>query len=619
MTKVDFKRVIVLGIDGLDPNILERMMDAGELPNFSRLRKEGTFARLQTSTPPESPVAWLCAATGVNPGRHGVFDFIGRDPKKYLPELSIIRPSQKGLLSLSAETFVPASNRPTFWEILSEHGVTVSVIRWPITFPPQPVNGHLLSGLGTPDVAGTLGRYRFYTTAALEADDKSPDQVTIVNWNGNIITTELPGPLTFSITGRKQSTVPLRIERSSDGGSITASLGGCDPIPLRPGEWSKWIQVEFPGGMSHTCPASMRMYLSGIAPELRLYVSPPQIDPANPAFPISYPTEFAKRLAEQIGPYHTLGMPEDTHAVRHGRIPAAALLEQCDQVTRERELMLEQELDKFQSGVLAIVFDTSDRIQHMFWAATDRSHPAWTPELESEFGRVISDHYRRMDGVLGKVLARVQTDTAVFVMSDHGFTSFRRAVHLNTWLVQNDLMTLTTREEGAPLLRSVDWSQTKAYAVGFCSLYLNVRGREGRGIVSEGKEYRQLCQEFSRALKAWTDPQTGEPVVRNVYPKEEIFQGEYLDQAPDLVIGYYPGYRASWQTALGAAPAGDAVVENAELWSGDHLVDSACVPGVFLSNIRCRNLKPRLIDVAPTVLRSFNLAAPPDMDGTPLF
>lgn len=618
---LNWKRAIVLGMDGLDPNLLERMMDAGKLPNFSRLRKEGTFARLQTSTPPESPVAWLCAATGVNPGRHGVFDFIGRDPKRYLPELTVIRPNQKGAFALRAERFVPVTSRPAFWDMLSENGIKVSVIRWPMTFPARPVNGRLLSGLGTPDVAGTLGCYHFYTTAPIGPDDKAPERATAVRWGGNVINTDLPGPRILALTGGKTSTAPLRIERSTDAGSVTIRIGEADPVSLRTGEWSEWVQVRFPGGLSRDCPAAVKMYLTSLEPELALYVTPPQIDPRDPAFPIGHPEDFPKKLAERIGPYYTLGIPEDTQAVRHGRIPLAAFLEQCDQVTRERELMLAHELDRFKEGLLAIVFDTSDRIQHMFWGIADPSHPAHVAALENEFGGIIEEHYRRMDGVLEKVLNSAGGDTAVFVMSDHGFTDFKRAVHLNTWLAQNGFMTLaaSSGEDGAPLLKSVDWPQTQAYAVGFCSLYLNVRRREGHGTVSEDEEYRQVREEISRGLKAWTDPRAGEPIVRSLYAREEVFQGSYLDRAPDLVIGYYPGYRASWQTALGAAPAGDPVVDNDDLWSGDHLVDGPCVPGVFLSSVKCRNLNPRLIDIAPTVLRTFNTAASPDMDGKPLF
>ena len=617
---MNFKRVVVLGMDGLDPGILEGMMAAGKLPHFAKLRDEGTFARLQTSIPPESPVAWLSAATGANPGRHGVFDFIGRDPETYLPDLSILRLEQSGGFRLLSAKYVPVSKSKAFWDILSENGIATSVIRWPVTFPPEAVNGRLLAGLGTPDITGTLGHYTFYTTAPMTPKDKAPDRVVTISWNSDTINTRLAGPQVASFTGSKTSSVQVRIERTKDGRSLMISLGKATPFRLKMGEWSDWIGIEFPAGLSRNCPAMVRMYLTSVHPELALYVSPLHIDPMKPAFPLTHPADFSRRLAETIGPFHTLGLPEDTQAARHGRIPVEVFLEQCDQITKEREKMLEGALARLQSGLLAIVFDTSDRIQHMFWAARDPSHPGHTAELKQKYGEVIADHYRRMDAVLRRTAEAVGKETAIFVMSDHGFASFKRAAHLNTWLVQSGFMTLDddSNGEGAPLLKSVDWQRTRVYAVGFCSLYVNLKGREGEGIVTRGQERRELIEELTQALKSWKDPATGDPVVRNVYVAEEVFQGGHLKNAPDLVVGYYPGHRASWQTAVGAAPAGEPIVDNDDLWSGDHLVDAPCVPGIFLSNIPCKVQNPRLIDIAPTVLQALGIAPDAEMDGRAL-
>ena len=619
MKRLNFKRVLILGIDGLDPNILERMMNSGELPNFSRLRSEGTFARLQTSIPPESPVAWTCAATGVNPGRHGLFDFIRRDARKYLPDLSILRPEKRRLLSLSAEAFAPASTAETFWDILSAQGKKVTVIRWPVTFPPQRVNGRLLSGLGTPDVAGTLGRYRFFTTLPLTANDPAPDRVTVVKWAGNAISTELPGPEIVALTGRKASAIPCHIEKEDESDSVTIRLATSEPFRLNVGEWSGWHAVKFPGGVSRGCPAVMQLYLASVSPELGLFVTAPQIDPQDPAYPISFPKEFARDLAQEIGCYATLGIPEDGQAVRHGRMPLSAFLASCNEITREREKMFESELRRFESGLLAIVFDTSDRIQHVFWAATDPKHPAYTPELAREFGGVIADHYKKMDAVLGRAMQAAHGDMAILVMSDHGFASFSYAVNLNTWLVQKGYMCLKEgAATGEPLFASVDWSRTKAYALGFCSLFLNVKGREREGIVAQPDEYRRVREEIVQALRSWRAPETGAQVVRNAYLRDEIYQGAYVDDAPDIIIGYSPPYRASWLTAIGAAPAGKVVEENTESWAGDHLVDAPCLPGAFLSNVKCNASNPRLVDIAPTVLRWLDAVVPAGMDGRPL-
>jgi predicted AlkP superfamily phosphohydrolase/phosphomutase len=613
-----YPRVVILGIDGLDPNLLTTWMDQGKLPNLDRLRKSGTFSRLATAIPPESPVAWTSAATGVNPGRNGIYDFIGRDPKSYLPELSILKVRRKGPMGLSGSEYEPPSSAKPFWTVLSERGIRTRVLRWPVTFPPREVNGALLCGLGTPDVTGALGTYSFFTTAPLASDDKAPERVIQVKWNGEVIETALPGPQVAGLTGPKRTHIPMRLARSSDG-ELEIGFGKSGSLTLRQGEWSDWFPVQFPAGIGKKCPAMVRLYLTSLEPELRLYVSPLQIDPASPSTEITWPNSFAKELADEMGRFATLGLPEDTQAARHGRIPMKAFLASCEDITAEREAMLRRELKSFDTGLLAVVFDTSDRIQHMFRAAGNPDHPAHTKELAEAFGNVIEEHYRRMDADLGTILDSAGENTALFVMSDHGFADFTRAVHLNTWLIRHGFMSLKEdAAEGEPLLKNVDWSRTKAYAVGFCSLYANLKGRESQGIIAAGEERRKLLDELSRALRDWRDEANGEPVVRNAYIAEEIYHGEHLADAPDIVLGYYPGYRGSWQTALGAAPAGDPVVPNDDLWAGDHLVDAPCVPGIFLSNLPCSTPNPRLIDIAPTVLKAFGINAT-EMDGQALF
>jgi predicted AlkP superfamily phosphohydrolase/phosphomutase len=612
-----YDRVVVLGIDGLDPNLLESWMDQGKLPNFDRLRKSGLFSRLATAVPPESPVAWMSAATGVNPGRHGIYDFIGRDPKTYLPELSILKVRAKGPMGLSGSEYAPPSDATPFWATLSERGIRTHVIRWPVTFPPREVNGVLLSGLGAPDVTGALGTYSFITTAPLAPNDKAPERVIQVEWTGDVIETALPGPQVAGLTGAKRSHLPMRLTRNGNGG-LDVQFGKSGSLTLRVGEWSGWFPIQFPAGFSKKCPAMVRLYLTSLEPDLNLYISPLEIDPASPSVDITWPASFSKELAGEMGRFATLGLPEDTQAARHGRIPMQALLISCEDITTEREAMLRRELKGFDSGLLAIVFDTSDRIQHMFRAAGNPNHPAHTREFAQAFGGVIEAHYRRMDAALGTILDAVGDDTAVFVLSDHGFADFARAAHLNTWLFQHGFLALKEdAAEGEPLLKNVDWSRTKAYAVGFCGLYVNLRGRESKGIVVPGDERRKLIEELSRGLRDWRDEPTGEPVVRNTYVAEEIYHGERLADAPDLVLGYYPGYRGSWQTALGAAPAGAPVVPNDDLWSGDHLVDAPCVPGIFLTNLPLAAPNPRLIDLAPTVLKTFGIDEP-GMDGQPL-
>jgi predicted AlkP superfamily phosphohydrolase/phosphomutase len=197
------------------------------------------------------------------------------------------------------------------------------------------------------------------------------------------------------------------------------------------------------------------------------------------------------------------------------------------------------------------------------------------------------------------------------VFSDHGFTSFRRGVHINSWLVQNGFMTLTKKmsiddKEGGGLFQYVDWKKTSAYALGFGSIYLNLRGRERQGTVEPGSEAESLSDRIISEMAKLTDPKDGQAVVKKVYKRHEIYDGGQEKNAPDLVMGFNDGFRGSWQTALGGSPAG-ILEDNLKKWSGDHIVDPSIVPGIFLANFKIKNDAPSLMDIAPTVLSFFGL------------
>ncbi len=605
-------RAIILGIDGLDPRICEKMMDAGDLPNFERLRRDGSFSRLRTSTPPQSPVAWSCIASGCNPGKHGIFDFIRRDAKSYLPALSLLRPNPSPLRGRDS-MFLPARSGPSFWKVASEKKVPASVIRWPTTFPPEEVNGRMLSGLGVPDLRGNLGWYTFYTTGTLPPDDEAPERVIRVSWNDDRIETALQGPMRSGIGGRSFSELPLELRRSAS--EIIIQLGGADPIRLRPGSWSEWLPVVFPTGLMSKVSGMVRLCLVEIEPHLKLYVTALEIDPCKPAFPITHPAGYADDLAKEIGRFYTLGMPEDSQAVTHGRIPMETFLEQCEQITVERERMFDYELSRFEEGILAFVFDTSDRIQHMTWFAGDPQHAAYTEADAKRFGQVIPDHYKRMDVVVGKALEKADHRTLLMVLSDHGFGPVRRLFHLNSWFHRNGYLALDGADAGGKVaFENVDWSRTKAYALGFCMVYLNLKGREGNGVV-DPDEAESILEKIRRELCDLRDPDSGDRVVRNVYTAAKVYQGPCTEDRPDLVVGYAPGYRPSTPTAMGAAPPGPVIVDNKDLWSGGHLMDPSVVPGSLFINREPKSVRPTQLDIAPTVLSCLGVEPPPEMDG----
>ncbi len=623
MKEYNFERVILLGIDGIDPKILENLMAEGSLPSFSRLREMGGFAPLQTTIPPESPVAWSAIATGSNPGYFGIFDFILRNPKNYLPDLSILRIDTKALAALKGSSFLPARKGTPFWEITARADIPTTVIRWPVTFPPVKCPGPLkiLAGQGVPDLRGTLGRYGFYTTGSIPEDQEGKEKVTQVSFNADkFIETSIFGPIVSRLTGRKPAEIPMKIRPDYEHSEITLDINGSS-YRVKEGEWSIWIPLKFDLGLLQHANGLCRFHLTRLRPEFELYISPIQVDPSNPTFVISYPEDYSSELAKEIGTYHTLGIPEDTNALVENRYDEDAFLKICDELMDEREKMFWFELKRLKKGLLAVDFDTTDRIQHIFWRARDPDHPFYNEEFARKYADVIPGYYRRMDRILGRVLEYADEKTAVIVFSDHGFTTFRRAVHLNSWLIEHGFMALkppSQRQEGVgELFANVDWQNTRAYALGFASIYLNLKGREGKGTVEKGEESRRIKQEIAELLIQLKDPRTDELVVKAVYDREEIYRGPYVEEGPDLIVGLRPGYRMSWQTAIGGTPE-ELFDDNLKKWTGTHIIDRHYVPGIFLMNQQINVGNPRSIDIAPTVLECFGLPRPPEMDGTSL-
>ncbi len=601
-------RVIVLGMDGLDPNILERLMDTGDLPAFSSIRGAGTYRRLTTSNPSQSPVVWSTIATGSNPGYHGIFDFITRKPENYLPVHSIVKVNPKNILARRDSMFLPVRRGTPFWAITSEAKIPTTVIRWPVTSPPEEVCGHMLSGLGVLDLKGSAGRYTFYMEGIVPEDPDRKGDVIPVSSGGGVIKTIVPGP--------GKSRIPMEISIAEKDSSATITIDK-NSYTVKQGEWSDWIQLRFSIAPLKHVSGICRLYLDSIKPQLRLYLSSIQVDPEKPAFLLSYPDEYASELAHDIGIYSTLGMPEDTNALSDGCLDDEAFLSLCDGIMMEREKMLWHELERFKEGLLAFVFDTTDRIQHIYWGTRDPEHPAYNETYASKYGNVIEDYYRRMDRILRRVLEAVDQKTVICILSDHGFASFRRAVHLNSWLVQNGLMVLrrpARDDQGDPLFKNVLWERTRAYAVGFSSVYLNLKGREGKGVVSPGDEAEQLKRRIAEVLTGLRDPKTGGAVIRKVYTREDLYSGPCVDESPDLVVGFEPHYRASWQTAIGGVPP-IILEDNLKKWSGDHIFDAQCVPGIFLINRKTSVMQPRVTDIAPTILSCFHIPKPESMEG----
>jgi predicted AlkP superfamily phosphohydrolase/phosphomutase len=607
-------KVLVLGIDGLDPVILKAMMDDGKMPNFSKLANMGTFSPLTTSNPPQSPVAWTCMASGNNPGKNGVFDFIVRNSKTYLPELGLYR--IKG--GIAGSNYERTFKGEPFWKYLTGAGIPSTVVKWPMTFPVDDSASRLLGGLGVPDIKGGLGDYAFYTDKGLSRDEEGREKVVFLKFVGAEAKTVISGPLISGLTGKKPATIPFIIKTERGAKKAQLSIGDQN-YQIYEGIWSPWIKVKFSIDLFRKVHGMCRFYLRENGSNFGLYMTPIHINPEEATPPISYPIEYSSELARNIGPYSTLGIPEDTKALTENRINEEAFIEMCNDIITKQEEIFWYEFERFKQGLFASVFFTTDRIQHVFWSTRDPGHPIYSKKYAKEYGNVIPDFYRRMDKILGKILKSMNDRTLLIVCSDHGFTTFRKGVNLNSWLVENGFMHLKQEPEpddarGGPLFKYVDWKKTKAYALGLGSIYINLQGRESNGIVSK-ERYQEVLNSLTEKLSSFRDHENGTRVIKAIYSSREMYSGLDIDQAPDLVIGFNTGYRMSWQTAIGGTPA-KVLNVNENKWSGDHCVDPSLVPGSLLMNRKIKTGSPTIYDIAPTILQHYGLKV--DTDGKSL-
>ena len=606
------KRIIVLGIDGMDPKFLERHWD--QLPNLDRLRREGDFKPLTTTIPPQSPVAWSSVITGLDPGGHGIYDFVHRDPYSRLPFSSMAETSEAGstldigdwVIPLSSAEVKQSRRGEAFWPHLTDAGVPASIIRMPANFPPVGEGTRSLSGMGTPDMHGTYGEFTFYTDdPERESGNVSGGEIVRLPAFRHHIELEIKGPVNSFLKDQPVTTVPLTVNRDPTEPIVRFDLGD-ESFILKEGEWSGWLRASFPL-IDHLESASgiFRVYLRQVRPRFELYVSPINIDPTSAALPISTPSSYSAELADAIGLFYTQGMAEDTSAYRQGALTIDEFMQQSHDVLDETHSMLRYELSQFKSGLLFFYISSVDQNAHMLWGKHDDK---------------LLEIYRETDKMVGEAMELIDDETTLIVMSDHGFERFDRSVNMNTLLLRTGFLALDDpRNTGdAELFQHVDWSRTRAYAMGINSLYINRLGREEGGIVAEGEEYDQTVAELRKALLAFRDPDNGEQVIEELYESEKVFKALPTEFAPDLIVGYRPPYRASWETGLGGVPA-QTVVDNDDAWIGDHCIAPQYVPGVLLSSRKIALGDPGLTDVPVTLLREFGVDVPGEMIGRPLF
>ena len=655
------QKLVVLGFDGMDPRLVRKWMDEGKLPNMQKIAQRGSGVRaLETTHSPESPTAWASFATGVNAGKHNIYDFLVRDTSTYLPDLGMVRREPArfvlGYFPIAKPKITSIRGGTSFWVTAGHAGVRSSVLTVPVTFPPEDVpHGEMLSGLPLPDIRGTMGTFSYFGTDLSryeEGDTEMGGLLRRLVFDGDLAQTELVGPPNpivrqqlretrarlprsdgdklkiAELEAREYVRLPISIHWNRAGRSATIDLDD-STVHLQEGEWSKWINVDFNINLLLRVHGMVQLYLAGASQELQLYISPVNWKPDKPPAAMSYPESLSSDLYERLGPYRTLGWAEATWPLNEDRIDEKAFMDDLYRAFDDRAQVILQRLDTKQWDLLVGVIESTDRVQHMMWRLIDPSHPMYDKALAAKFGDAIERVYRRCDEFVGEVMSRVEPGTPIVIVSDHGFHSFRQSVNLDTWLVQEGFMTLKGQAPGEKKLQdlfgggtfweNVDWSKTKAYAMGLGQVYLNLRGREGNGIVNPGADAKAVEEEIAKRLLALTDPKTGARMVDAVYKRDDIYRGAFVGNASELQVGFADGYRVSWQTALGGSPPG-IVYPNMKKWSGDHgSFDYKDLPGVLISSRAVAGGNARIIDLAPTVLKYFGLPIPDDIDGRPLF
>ncbi|HUP44609.1 MAG TPA: alkaline phosphatase family protein [Thermoanaerobaculia bacterium] len=684
------QRVIVLGFDGVDARLTEQWMDEGKLPNLARLREEGTFRPLRPTIPAQTPVSWSTFTTGIDPGRTGIFDFLRRDPKTYLPVFAAFDETTKpfllgaqtpiaaaaaiflvfvlvaaivlrwrriklavtfvvaGLALAAAAYYVTAKFLPVstpsvvnrrqgipFWKAAADAGKKGLVVHVPVTFPAEEIHeGHMLSGLGVPDISGRVGK-PFYFTSELDFQRGGANEFSIevvqLEDNRGIIATVIKGPPNRLFDEPPYISIPMTVTVANDRNSVDIEVSG-KRFTLRSGEWSDWTEFVFPFNWLIKLRGVSRFHLISSQPEVKLYLSPINFDPRKlpPGFHISTPVSWARELAERHGLYKTIGWQIDTWAISEGFATEQIFWDDMNWTVAQSRKMFSSFLEG-DEDLIVQCFEFPDRVGHVFWRFVDPQHPAYDAALAAKWGNALLETYQLMDAIVGDAMAAAQTkNAALIVLSDHGFASFRKAVNYNTWLVTNGYMTLKSgvevKDRNVEMLfdqgqfwENVDWSKTRAYAMGLGEMYINVKGREAQGIVEPGSEYETLKRELQETLVLMTDPEDGARPVRRVLAREEIYREFDPNVIPDLFITNNDGYRVSWQTSLGGIQK-EMIEPNKQVWSGDHCsVDPEIVKGIFFYNRRlATDREPYIADVYPTVLGLLGVKAPYELDGVEL-
>ncbi len=506
-------KVMIIGMDGATMELIEPWAREGLLPNLDRMMKAGVRAELQSTMPYITTTAWSSFATGLNPGKHGIFDFYQHRPKTfdvYFTNSGVRRGK-------------------TLWRRASEQGIKVCVINVPMTYPPEKVDGVMVSGMDAPGI-------------------------------------------------NSRFTHPERVSQD-----LKQALG-------------RYI-IDF------------------------------------------HFDEIAKDAAPQPRHY-------------------SAFLEKLVEMTENRLRATEYLMDENPWKLLVTVFVAPDRIQHQLWKFMDASHPQHDPQEADRLGGAVLDIYRKCDEALGRLLDKIDDDTSVLIMSDHGAGPSHRVFYVRSWLeasgylarkdspasgldlkktavsaaksvfalgkrfipkgVKEKLKSRLGRDKyiAMRLFFDLDWDKTSAYSEGVCgNIFINLKGREPHGIVEPGDEYERVCGEISARLMEVKDPKTGRKVVKQVHRKDRLYSGPFLENAPDLLVEGYPEFHCRGDSFMKEPSAGeDALFADAPM-SGSHKINGAFLAMGPHFKKGCRLSNAEIIDIAPTVMYLLGMDIPETIDG----
>lgn len=539
------KELIILGIDGMDPALLQKYMDEGRVPNLKALAERGTFMPLATTDPPQSPVAWSAFITGLDLDGHGIYDFVHRDPVHLSSYLSTSRPVPPetlwGIIPWGGGGHELLRGGEAFWQRLEKRNVGATVTKIPANFPPaESKRNESMSGMGTPDLFGTYGVFQVYSDDPAWKDKSVPAGIVhpIDFAGGPVVQSRLDGP-------DDDLYAPLKIALDRENKSVLVEIGA-EKVILRPGEWSDWVPADLGESLTGAALHGMvRLHLRDIEP-FHLYVSPINTDPVDSELHIAEPPAWAESMAKQIGRFYTQGMAEDTKALSGGALSDEEFLAQAEIVFDERVDMLRYEMERYQGGLFFFYFGSIDQVGHMYYGSLSEDA---LPQYK-KYDYVVPETYERMDKVVGEVLEWAG-DRPVLLMSDHGFAPYTWHVHLNTWLAQQGYLEVLPQDRVQKgELGHIDWANTQAYALGLNQLFLNTEGREAKGVVTEADRELTL-QQLERDLKSWRHAETGRRVVTEVIRPP---RGALRGSCARLHRGLQPGLPLLGR--LGAGPGG---------------------------------------------------------------